>query len=429
MPKKGIKQSRCEGYTVYAGAGPSPHAYLIDMEGEIVHEWSYGGMPVKMLPGGRLLGRKRNRMGVHPLEKEPRAPLEPGTRKPPWQDTIEVVQVDWDGHEEWSYSDWDDAGTGVMMSRQHHDYQREGNPVGYYAPGQDFVDQGNTIILSHKNKVVSAISDKELLDDVIIEVDWNGKLTGFEWHGSDHFDEYGFDDSAKAVLYKAVNFDDEKGYFDWLHINSVSLLGANRWYHETGDERFNPENLIISSRSANFIAIIRRSTGELAWKAGPDFLEGTLEHRLGQFVGQHHAHMIPQGLPGEGNILVFDNGGESGYGGPKDYPRYTRQFSRVIELNPVSYDIVWNYGAESGKEQFFSHFISGMQRLPNGNTMVTDGANGRLFEVTAGKEIVWEFHSPEIGSFGNKVYRAYRIPPDWVPGNPSGYDEWSSLYE
>ena len=342
MVNKNVKEATCEGYTIYGHAGPTPSAFVINMDGEVVHEWSYGGFPVKMLPEGKLLGRKRNRLGKNPLERDPdeNPDAEPGPDRPPWQDTIEVVQVDWDGNEEWSYSDWDDAGTGVMMSRQHHDCQREGNPVGYYAPGFDFVDKGKTLILSHKNRVVPEICEKELLDDVIFEVDWDGNLAGYEWNGVDHFDEYGFDESAKATIMKGVGFDDAKGYFDWLHINSASFLGPNRWYDESGDERFNPENIIISSRSANFIAIISRATGELVWKAGPDFIEGTPEYKLGQFVGQHHGHMIPHGLPGEGNILVFDNGGRSGYGGLDDYPRYTREYSRVIELNPMTFEIV-----------------------------------------------------------------------------------------
>ena len=82
-----------------------------------------------MLPGGRILGRKRNRMGKDPLKKDPGADpkAKPGPHRPPWQDTIEFIQVDWDSREEWSFSSWDDDGTGVMMSRQHHDYEREGN--------------------------------------------------------------------------------------------------------------------------------------------------------------------------------------------------------------------------------------------------------------------------------------------------------------
>ena len=65
------------------------------------------------------------------------------------------------------------------MARAHHDYQREGNPVGYYAPElEPKTDGGNTLILAHKNVHNPNISDKPLLDDVIIEVDWEGILYG-----------------------------------------------------------------------------------------------------------------------------------------------------------------------------------------------------------------------------------------------------------
>ncbi|MFC1909401.1 aryl-sulfate sulfotransferase, partial [Chloroflexota bacterium] len=131
---------------------------------------------------------------------------------------------------------------------------------------------------------------------------------------------------------------------------------------------------------------------------------------------------------GAGNILVFDNGGQSGYGGSDGYPRYTRDYSRIIEFNPVTLEVAWQYGAGSGKEFFFSHNISSAQRLPNGNTLITEGANGRVFEVTPYKEIVWDFLSPLKGPQGPIVYRAYRIPPEWVQGNPAVYNEWAALY-
>jgi len=161
---------------------------------------------------------------------------------------------------------------------------------------------------------------------------------------------------------------------------------------------------------------------------GPDFSVGTPEHNLGQFVGQHHAHMIPAGLPGEGNILVLDNGGRSGYGGSGGYPRYIRKYSRVIEFNPLTLEVVWQYGAEGGDEMFFSPNMGSAQRLPNGNTLITDGANGRVFEVTPDKDIVWEFIPPIIGKKDNAIYRAYRVPPEWVPGNPAGYQEWPRYF-
>ncbi|MBW1996636.1 MAG: aryl-sulfate sulfotransferase [Deltaproteobacteria bacterium] len=421
-----MKDLCCSGYTLFGYAGPTPFALLVDMGGNVVHTWPFGGAPVKMMPGGSLLAGKRRRLGKDPLRRDPDedSSQEPGPDNHPWQDTIEMIQVSWDGEEEWSFSGWDDDGTGVMMSRQHHDFQRESNPVGYYAPGQDFLPQGKTLVLSHKNKRIPEICKEELLDDVLYEVGREGKLLGFQWHAAEHFEEFGFDDTAKKAIYECRNFDKKKGFSDWLHLNSASYLGQNSLYDKTGDERFRPENIIISSRSANFVAIIDFGTGRIVWKLGPDCAEGSPEHRLGQIVGQHHAHMIPRGLPGEGHILLFDNGGKSGYGGPEGYPRYRREYSRVIEFDPTTFELVWQYGAERGKEHFFSHFISGAQRLPNGNTLITDGANGRIFEVTREKQVVWEFLAPAQGGFGNKVYRAYRVPPQWVPGNPAGYKNW-----
>jgi hypothetical protein len=67
--------------------------------------------------------------------------------------------------------------------------------------------------------------------------------------------------------------------------------------------------------------------------------------------------------------------------------------------------------------RFYSPFISGQQRLPNGNTLITEGSGGRLIEVTPDHEIVWEYISPHWGDAlkMNMVYRAYRVPYDWIP--------------
>ena len=78
---------------------------------------------------------------------------------------------------------------------------------------------------------------------------------------------------------------------------------------------FHPENIIFDSREANFIAIISKKTGKIVWKIGPNWNDDDVKH-IDFIIGPHHAHLIPQGLPGAGNILVFDNGGWGGYGLP-----------------------------------------------------------------------------------------------------------------
>ena len=122
-----------------------------------------------------------------------------------------------------------------------------------------------------------------------------------------HFDQLGFDDSAKTILFRDPGLrklaDGSVG--DWLHINSVSLIGPNRHF-DASDTRFHPDNLIWGSREANIIAITDRKTGNITWRLGPAYDGSEAERKLGWIIGQHHPHIIPRGLPGEGNLLVFE---------------------------------------------------------------------------------------------------------------------------
>jgi hypothetical protein len=162
---------------------------------------------------------------------------------------------------------------------------------------------------------------------------------------------------------------------------------------------------------------------------GPDY-DATPELReLGWIIGQHHAHMIPKGLPGEGNILVFDNGGWAGYGlpnpgAPTGYNNALRDYSRVLEFDPVILKIVWQFTPElagfeppANSYTFYSPFISSAQRLPNGNTLITEGSDGRIIEVTPEHKIAWEYISPFWGKKRpvNILYRSYRVPYEWIP--------------
>ena len=406
------------GYTIFQAAERG--ALLIDMNGNEVRMWEgLQGFPNKMLPGGYVMGS----LG----ERNPKYGL---------QDQTDLVQVDWDGNIVWKFDKAEyieDPGEEPQwMARQHHDYQREGNTVGYYVPGSDpKTNSGNTLILAHKNVHVPAISDKMLLDDVIYEVDWDGDIV-WEWKVSDHFEELGFDAIARNLMYRDPNYYTGFGNShiagDWVHTNSMSVLGPNKWY-DAGDKRFHPDNIIIDCRDANIILIIEKATGNIVWKIGPYFDQTPELRKLGWIIGQHHAHMIPRGLPGEGNIHNYDNGGWAGYyapnpGSPTGIRGALRDYSRVLEIDPVTLEIVWQmtpkeagYLMPLDANRFYSPFISGMQRLPNGNTMITEGSHGRIFEVTPEHELVWEYVCPYWGTAMpmNMVYRSYRLPYGWVP--------------
>ncbi len=385
------------GFTLFpCGQG----AALVDMNGRLVHLWcGVHAMPVKPLPGGQILG------SVGQL------PGRPGSTS-----SIETLQLDWEGNPVWRFHAAQQArqsdGTLVWASMQHHDFEREGSPTGYYAPGQEpLTDRGSTLLLTHHVCCVPEISQEELLDERILEVAWDGSIL-WQWDASAHF--------AALQLGEADRKHAAQGG-DWLHLNALSVLGPNRFY-DAGDARFAPENLLCSSQTYNLFFIIEKASGEIVWQIGPEQHAPDRE-RLGAIYGQHHVHMIPKGLPGAGNILLFDNGST---GSNEELAR--RHYSRVLEFDPVRLEPVWEYslaagGLTLGAHHFFSPYISAAQRLPNGNTLVTLGADGILQELTPDGALVWELVNPLPGSSGPKelaysIYRAYRLPYQWAPQAP-----------
>lgn len=385
------KPDKCwNGYTIHSGGA------LIDMNGNMVKRWELSQLG-KLLPGGYVLGDIR--YGGPRMERG-----------------RELLQMDWDDRILWKFNRTEQVKIGdevIWSAKQHHDFQREGNPVGYYVPGMEpLVDEAKTLILASREVENPKIAPSILLGDCIMEVAWDGEIV-WEWQSTEHFDEMGFSEEAKNAMYRGGM--DMNSVYDWIHSNSISYLGPNKWY-DAGDERFHPDNVIWDGRNTNIIAIIDKKTSKIVWRVGPDYTASPAIRKLGQIIGQHHAHMIPKGLPGEGNILVFDNGGRAGYGAPNPGSptgrnNALRDHSRIIEFDPVTLEKIWEYTA-SGRQTFlfYSPFISSAQRLPNGNTLICEGNDGRLFEVTSKKEIVWEYMSPSGTS-----YRAYRLPYQWVP--------------
>jgi hypothetical protein len=391
------------GFTVLSPlAGPA--VLVIDMNGNVVKRWegfnNSAGGPARVLPGGFVVAAS-------------------GAR-PPHQESLELVQRDFVGNVVWRFSRSEQITTGdgstAWSARQHHDWQRDGFPSGYYSPeNTPAIEGGNTLILAHTDRKQPKVADVLLEDDRLIEVSSKGDIA-WEWVASDHIDELGFSPDARKAIKAASAVNATRGSFDWLHVNSATYVGPNRWFDQ-GDRRFAPNNVIISSREASLLAIVGRD-GSIVWRLGPDFTESKELRAIRQIIGQHHAHLIPKGLPGAGNLLVFDNGGASGYGftnpiAPDGRGAFVRPTSRVLEINPVTLELVWSYT----NPRFFSTNISSAQRLPNGNTLVTAGAGGRMFEITREGAIVWEYMYPQFSgaNSSNAVYRAYRLPYGWIP--------------
>ena len=278
----------------------------------------------------------------------------------------------------WSFNILEAAN--APQARLHHDSERLAN--------------GNTLILAEQSVINPGISPKTLGDDMILEVDPSGSIV-WTWETHDHFDEFGFPNAQKKLI-------SQKGG-PWAHANSISVIPANN--HP--EPAFAPGNIIISYRSINTIAIIDKASGSIVWNSGPN------RHFT---WGQHFPNMIPPGLPGAGNIVVFDNGAGTGYNNKTFAPGR----SRVYEIDPSEWPsgdfVVWQY---QGGQRFFSNWVSGAMRLPNGNTLICSGSDGRLFEVDTSGAILWEYMSPHFSMQGlvknHFVFRAYRLDYSWLP--------------
>ena len=127
----------------------------------------------------------------------------------------------------------------------------------------------------------------------------------------------------------------------------------------------------------------------------------------GQWRGQHQASLLDNG-----NILLFDN-----LGGNKEQP-FRRNQSEVLEVDPVSHRIEWRFGS-TPESPLFSRFLGYVRRLPNGNTLITESAQGRIIEVSRDGRIVWEYLSPHRAGENDElvatVLGAKRIPRRRLP--------------
>ena len=391
-------------YIVFSA--PDHKTHLIDMDGNEVHRWDQPGFPSQLLDPKLTRGKLGHVLVQLSTDDRPGAGVVP--HMPAEMHNRTIGELDWDGNVVWEWGEQAPGGA----AKQHHDWRRLPN--------------GNNLVLVNVLHPVAGFRLPRVLDDVIYEVTPKGDIV-WTWTASEHLNEVGFT-PAELALVRASSSP------DYFHINNMTPLGPNRWF-DAGDKRFDPENVLFDSRNANFIAIIDKNSGRIVWTLGPDFPKAgepssAVPRPVDQISGQHDAHLIEPGLPGAGDLIVFDNEGEGGY--PSATLGVTSG-SRVLEIDPVKKEIIWQYtGENSGRPgwTFYSSFISSARRLPNGNTLIDEGFNGRFFQVTPAGKIVWEYVSPYFGPSpvgattsepvtANWVYRAQPVPYDWAPsGTP-----------
>ena len=230
---------------------------------------------------------------------------------------------------------------------------------------------GSFLTLTERRRKIDAVSRTHLtLDNAIAHVDAKGTLLS-------EISLYRAVSHSPLVKFKAVKPDD-RGLVDLFHANSIQKFEPSSWLSSLKGTLYKPGNILFCSRHQDLIGIVSPA-GQLLWAWGQKDVSGP-----------HAARLLANG-----NILVFDNG-------------LGRKASRVIEVDPSTNRIVWTYQAEK-PEDFYSGTGGYSQRLPNGNTLITDSWKYTVFEVTSELRLVWKFVSPGK----NFVYRLQRYPASY----------------
>ena len=428
------------GYTLLAGAFNNA-VHLIDHLGRVAHSWQFENQVdhSKLLDNGNLL------IGVS---------AERGA------DYNSIVEIDPDGNVVWQYTHTD---------RIHHDFLKMPN--------------GNILILMQgiktREEAIAAGRNSDIVPsggmeyDYLIEVRPTGSEGGevvWKWSPWDYlvqdFDasKENYGDPSKYPELIDINFLAEtpisasSGGLDWLHTNAIDynpeldqIMLSVRHHNE----------LWIIDRSASTQWTMARSNGNTGKDNTPPYKSsknepsgnsgnsGALLYRWGnprayehgtiadqRLFRQHHAQWIAPGLPGAGNILVFNNRWEFW---EFEEGKYSSIEEIVPPLDGYGYrrdpgkpyppsDPIWRYTAEPPTD-FYSRIIGATQRLPNGNTLICEGLSGNLFQVTPDGKTVWQYVYPMDGNtllkqgeqpaiwighdiLKNAVYRAYWYAPD-----------------
>lgn len=436
------------GYTLFAASGKT---YLIDMEGYIINQWNIGTNP-RLLDNGNLLdASKADPSGFSGF-----------------------IELDWDGNTIWTYTEK------RATYFPHHDWIRIFNKklnayTTLYIANKTVTKE--QALAAGANPASSNYND--ITVDAIVEVDMSGNIV-WEWWFFDHiiqdFDatKLNYVSSGKTISDYPnkinINLTGKPLKKDWLHCNSID-------YNETlGQIVINSVhgefyiidhyNTFIANNPSGSIAAAASPAGDFLYRFGdparynqgdpPSVLSDWTYSTTGnkQIGGSHDVHWIKDGLPGAGNIMIFNNGeylfertsqsyifevnpyynsnkvNTGAYVNPPSAGYYTWIYPNKDAMKQnklISNQVVWIYSSKND-QNFFSTIGGSEQRLPNGNTLICSDTQGHLFEVTYGNtqtspQLVWEYINP-VTSDGikqvitdqypmyNSVFRCLRYKSD-----------------
>jgi hypothetical protein len=277
---------------------------------------------------------------------------------------------------------WEDIGIMRIDSRSHLKWANRCGANHDIALDQE----GRIYVLTHQKKILPEISrDDPIFEDFVTTLTPDGRIV----RSISLLRAFENSDYAAALA-------GMKSEGDLFHANAIQVLDgtlASRSPH------FRRGNILVSIHALGIVGILDPRSEKIVWALS------------GQWRAQHSTRLLDTG-----RLLLFDNFGSMRVGE-----------SRVLEVDPFTQEITWRYG-EGEAERFFSGANGFVQRLGNGNTLISVSAEGRAIEVTPDKEIVWEYDNPFRAGKRNELvatlYQAERLPADlnvtqWAVDRPS----------
>ncbi len=400
-------------------------AWLIDMSGRTINKWDIATPPslgIYLLPDGSILC--------------------PGKPVPDNNQNFAnaggaVRQYNWAGDLVMEFE------CSTTRYRQHHDIEPmpDGNVLVLaweYHTSSEAEDMGRD---------TGTMTDGILFSAAVLEYHPDGSGGAnvvWQWRSWDHLVQdsdlgkpgYGApDENMQRININYLGESNKKK--DWMHCNSVSYDAAS-------------DIIVISSRNFNEFWILDHGTttaqasgttggarghgGDLLYRWGnPAAWDGTGDNVL---CGQHDVKIIPAGVPGAGHLTCFNNGWRR----PGTSDDYSTADEWILPMDgngdfpdpdPQSWtaSLAWRYTA-SPPTDLYSAIMGGVQRLPNGNTLICSAANGTALEITSSGDVVWHYVNPVTGSgpigwnatsiTGNLIFRFLRIAPEELES--TGYD-------
>lgn len=365
-----------KGYTLFTPVS-FPDLHLIDIQGRVVKSWQFEGLSVslaKFLPNGNLL------LSGVPQEDRDQANEHPEDDYS--NPDLVCFQL---GGLYTTLREYDWEGNLVWQydqPRMHHDFHIFDN-------GDLLFPQWVVLPKEIASKVEGGYRNGSkapiMFGDDLVRINRQGEEID-RWHTWQMLDPV--EDPIGPL----------QSRLEWSHMNSVEVM---------------PDGQFVCSLCENSrVILIDPKERNITWKLGDPTISM-----------QHHATPVPGG-----KIQIFDNGRNR----PLALP-----YSQVIEVDPKTSEIVWRY-KPSIPEQFYSGHMSSAQRLSGGNILICAGATGRLFEITRGGEIVWEWMSPFVGGPASGrlfqwLYQAHRYPLDHMAFkgkllDPANYKQINSAY-